>query len=83
MKPKYQFSNVVIVNEGHIGVILKTFKNKNGYFYDVYVRLTNSIEEFNEADIDHLVYDKVIPEYEDTIVAKNMVNHMMEKMRLK
>lgn len=60
--PRYQFSNVVVVKENLVGVILKTWgasKNR-GIHYEVYVRSWNSIEEFNEDEIKHLVYDKEI-----------------------
>lgn len=60
--PKYQFSNVVVVKKNLVGVILKTWgasKNR-GIHYEVYVRSWNSIEEFNEDEIKHLVYDKEI-----------------------
>lgn len=59
---KYRFSNVVIVKGNLVGVIVKTWgasKNR-GIHYEVYVRLWNSIEEFNEDEIKHFVYDKEI-----------------------
>lgn len=62
--PRYQFSNVVVVKENLVGVIVKTWgasKNR-GIHYEVYVRLWNSIEEFNEDEIKHLVYDKELEE---------------------
>lgn len=62
--PKYQFSNVVVVKKNLVGVILKTWgasKNR-GIHYEVYVRSWNSIEEFNEDEIKHLVYDKELEE---------------------
>lgn len=58
--PRYQFSNVVVVKENLVGVIVKTWgasKNR-GIHYEVYVRSWNSIEEFDEEEIKHLVYDK-------------------------
>lgn len=60
--PKFQFSNVVVVRKTLIGVIVKTWgasKNR-GVHYDVYVRSWNRIEEFDEEEIKHLVYDKEI-----------------------
>lgn len=62
--PKYQFSNVVVVKKNLVGVIVKTWgasKNR-GIHYEVYVRSWNSIEEFNEDEIKHLVYDKELEE---------------------
>jgi hypothetical protein len=60
--PKFQFSNVVVVRKNLVGVIVKTWgasKNR-GVHYDVYVRSWNRIEEFDEEEIKHLVYDKEI-----------------------
>ena len=45
--PKFQFSNVVVVRKNLVGVV-------------VYVRSWNRIEEFDEEEIKHLVYDKEI-----------------------
>lgn len=58
--PKFQFSNVVVVRKNLVGVIVKTWgasKNR-GVHYEVYVRSWNRIEEFDEEEIKHLVYDK-------------------------
>jgi hypothetical protein len=58
--PKFQFSNVVVVRKNLVGVIVKTWgasKNR-GVHYDVYVRSWNRIEEFDEDEIKHLVYNK-------------------------
>ena len=60
--PKFQFSNVVVVRKNLIGVVVKTWgasKNR-GIHYEVYVRSWNRIEEFDEEEIKHLVYDKEI-----------------------
>ena len=60
--PKFQFSNVVVVRKNLVGVVVKTWgasKNR-GIHYEVYVRSWNRIEEFDEDEIKHLVYDKEI-----------------------
>ena len=60
--PKFQFSNVVVVRKNLVGVVVKTWgasKNR-GIHYEVYVRSWNRIEEFDEEEIKHLVYDKEI-----------------------
>jgi hypothetical protein len=62
--PKFQFSNVVVVDGEFVGCIVKTWgasKNR-GIHYEVYVRYYNCIKEYDECDIKHLVYDKVLPE---------------------
>jgi hypothetical protein len=67
MKPKFQFSNVVVVNGNQIGVILKTWgpswRNK-GYHYEVYVRSESQILGFDESEIMHFVYSKELAEDE-------------------
>lgn len=62
--PKFQFSNVVVVRKNLVGVIVKTWgaSKVRGIHYDVYVRSWNRIEEFDEDEIKHLVYDKVLEE---------------------
>lgn len=64
---KFQFSNVVVVEGSLVGVIVKTWGesltgSKRGIHYDVYVRYFNAIREYDERDIKHLVYDKVLEE---------------------
>ena len=64
---KFQFSNVVIVDYTQVGVIVKTWgasKNR-GIHYEVYVRSYNGIREYDECDIEHLVYDKEIKDGRD------------------
>ena len=59
-EPKFQFSNVVVVEGNLIGVIVKTWgasKNR-GVYYEVYVRSFNEIVEYDEFMIKHFVYDK-------------------------
>lgn len=60
--PKFQFSNVVVVRKNLIGVIVKTWgaSKLRGVHYDVYVRSWNRIDEFDEHEIKHYVYDKEI-----------------------
>lgn len=62
--PKFQFSNVVVVDENLIGCIVKTWgaSKMRGVHYDVYVRSYNRIKEYDEDEIKHFVYDKVLEE---------------------
>ncbi len=65
--PKFQFGNVVVVENNLIGVIVKTWgasfkKGGRGIHYEVYVRTYNAICEYDECDISHFVYDKEIGE---------------------
>lgn len=63
--PKFQFSNVVVVDGDMVGCIVKTWgasamKGGRGIHYEVYVRYYNAIKEYDEKDIKHLVYDKIL-----------------------
>ncbi|MDD2267486.1 hypothetical protein [Sulfuricurvum sp.] len=64
--PKFQFSNVVVVDEKLIGCIVKTWgaSINRGVHYEVYVRSYNRIEEYDEKDIKHFIYDKELEEEE-------------------
>ena len=70
MKPRFQFGNVVVVGNGNIGMVVKTWDgraNKNrkpGYYHEVYVRYNGLIEEYHEDDINHYVYSKELTEEE-------------------
>ena len=56
---KFQFSNVVVVDDDQIGVIVKTYSSGKGRFsYDIYVRSYNSIHVYPEGKIKHFVYSK-------------------------
>lgn len=57
--PKFQFSNVVVVEDSLIGCIVKTWRNSNKVVnYEVYVRSYNCIKEYDESETKHFVYDK-------------------------
>ncbi len=61
---KFQFSNVVVVEKDFIGVIVKSWKGKNEYNHDVYVRTFNTIINYQEDDIKHFVHSKELSENE-------------------
>ena len=66
-KPRFQFGNVVVVHENQIGLIVKTWGpslRRKWYHYEVYVRSYNSIEEFDEPEINHFVFSKELAEDE-------------------
>jgi hypothetical protein len=54
MKPKFLFADVVVINENQIGVVVKTWESlrNNIYSYEVYNRMTNSIETYTENNIE-------------------------------
>jgi len=52
MRAKFLFGDIVVVNENQIGVIVKTWQNYSGFHYEVYVRMTNVIKDFDESEIE-------------------------------
>lgn len=66
---KFCFGDIVVVEENIIGVVVKSWttysKGKKINNYDVYVRMRNSIENFNEKDIErYMVRHKYLDEEE-------------------
>lgn len=70
---RFQFANVVVVNDEFIGVIVKAWHSghftrkpgiRSGYHYEVYVREWNTIKEYDEADIKHFVFSKSLSDEE-------------------
>lgn len=52
-KAKFLFGDIVVVNECHIGVILKTWERADRtFYYEIYVRLANRIIEYEENSIE-------------------------------
>ena len=51
-KPCFLFGDIVVVERTLIGVVVKTWQNKEGYYYEVYVRNHNMIREYKEHEID-------------------------------
>ena len=60
----FQFSNVVVVDDDLIGVIVKTWKGESEYTYEVYVRSYNMVREYAESEIRHFIYSKCLCEDE-------------------
>ena len=58
---KFQFGNVVVVDDNQIGVIVKSWANGT---HDVYVRNLNCVDEFSEECIKHFIYSKELSEDE-------------------
>lgn len=56
---KYNFADVVIVEENLIGVVVKCWESsRSGFNYDVYVRSFNSIVNYRESTIMRFQYNK-------------------------
>ena len=51
-KPRYLFGDIVVVEGGNIGIIVKIWERQLSYYYEVYVRIYNSIKEYDEDDIE-------------------------------
>ena len=51
-KTKFLFGDIVVVDEMFIGVVVKTWEDKEGYYYEVYVRSYNTIKEYREEQIE-------------------------------
>ena len=51
-KAKFLFGDIVVVEEDLIGVVVKTWEDKIGYYYEVYVRMKNCIEQYGEEEIE-------------------------------
>ena len=51
-KPLYLFGDIVVVEKYLIGVVVKTWQNNEGYWYEVYVRNYNAIKGYKEHEIE-------------------------------
>ena len=51
-KPLYLFGDIVVVEKFLIGVIVKTWEDKYGYYYEIYVRRLNSIKKYREEEVE-------------------------------
>jgi len=58
---KFQFGNVVVVDDDQIGVIVKSWANET---HTVYVRAYNYTHDYKEEDIKHFVYSKQLSDEE-------------------
>lgn len=62
---KYTFGDIVIVDEGNFGVIVKSWIGGEEVKHEVYVRMYNKIKEYPESEIErYLVRHKYLPEEE-------------------
>ncbi len=57
---RFQFGNIVVVEENLIGVIVKSWLSMktNIFSHEVYVRSFNSVKEYPENQIRLFAYDK-------------------------
>lgn len=60
---RFQFGNVVVVDDDELGVIVKSWGGDTTS-YGVYVRGYNCVREYEEEDIKHYIYSKQLTEDE-------------------
>lgn len=51
-KALFLFGDIVVVENMLIGVVVKTWEDKHGFYYEVYVRSLNTIKEYREEDVE-------------------------------
>jgi hypothetical protein len=51
-RTKFLFGDIVVVDEMFIGVVVKTWEYKTGFYYEVYVRSYSRIKEYGEDEIE-------------------------------
>ena len=52
-RPLFLFGDIVVVDVNLIGVVVKTWQRMDGsYYYEVYVRSYNKINEYEEREMD-------------------------------
>ena len=51
-KALFLFGDIVVVDLDLIGVVVKTWEDKHGFYYEVYVRSLNAIKEYREEEIE-------------------------------
>lgn len=51
-KVLFLFGDIVVVENMLIGVVVKTWEDKHGFYYEVYVRSLNAIKEYREEEIE-------------------------------
>lgn len=52
MKTKFLFGDIVVVDDNQIGVIVKSWEDSLGFYYEVYVRSYNFIKDYREEEIE-------------------------------
>lgn len=51
-KALYLFGDIVVVENLLVGVVVKTWEDRQGFYYEVYVRSLNAIKEYREEDVE-------------------------------
>jgi len=51
-KQLYLFGDIVVIENLLIGVVVKTWEDSWGFYYEVYVRSLNAIKKYREEDVE-------------------------------
>lgn len=51
-RPLYLFGDIVVIENFLIGVVVTTWEDKYGFYYEVYVRSINAIKKYREEDVE-------------------------------
>ena len=51
-KPLYLFGDIVVIENLLIGVVVKTWEDKHGFYYEIYVRSLNAIKQYREEEVE-------------------------------
>lgn len=52
MKTEFLFGDIVVVDDNQIGVIVKSWEDRLGFYHEVYVRSYNCIKKYREEEIE-------------------------------
>lgn len=64
-EPRFQFGQIVVVEEECVGVVVKAWTSKkHSFVYEVYVRSFNTIQEYPENEIMQYIFHKELYEWE-------------------
>ncbi len=73
---KYAFGDIVIVDNENIGVVVKSWIRDSGINYEIYVRMYNTINEYDETEVErYMVRHKYLSEEE-----KEYQNNAMQSL---
>lgn len=51
-KPLYLFGDIVVIENLLIGVVVKTWADIHGFYYEIYVRSLNAIKKYREEEVE-------------------------------
>ena len=51
-KPLYLFGDIVVIENALVGVVVKTWEDRHGFYYEIYVRSLNGIKQYREEEVE-------------------------------